>query len=203
MPGYFGIEQLDTVNAGGKIAVDTVYHRVSDLRLINQLGKEISIDSDLKGKILVIDFFFTTCPSVCPRLTDHMRKLAVSYKKDPKKEASLDTVVQFLSITVNPERDSFPVLRAYADRYHANHDHWWFLTGSKKTIYDFARHELKLTVGPGDGGADDFVHTEQFVLVDKDRYIRGYYNGLEDSNTVKCADDIVYLTLERKVKKKN
>jgi len=127
-----------------------------------------------------------------------MSRLVQSFKKDPKKEASLDTVVQFLSLTVNPERDSFPVLRVYADRYHANHDRWWFLTGSKKDIYSFARQQLKLTVGPGDGGADDFVHTEQFVLIDKDRNIRGYYNGLEDSNIVKCADDIVYLTLERK-----
>src|ERR1035438_6761887 len=121
--------------------------------------------------MLVIDFFFTTCPSICPLLSANMRKLQASYKKDPKKEASLDTVVQFISITVNPERDSFQVMRAYADRFGVNHDHWWFLTGDKKTIYNFARNELKVTVGPGDGGADDFIHTEKIVLLDKDRFI--------------------------------
>ena len=146
----------------------------------------------------MIDFFFSTCPSVCPRLSKNMKQLQTSFRKDTKKEASLDTIVQFISITVNPEHDSFPVLRKYADRFGANHDHWWFLTGSKKTIYDFARNELHLTVGPGDGGADDFIHTEQFALIDKDRYIRGYYNGTNDTSVRKCADDIVLLTMERK-----
>jgi protein SCO1 len=199
MPKYYGVERIDS-GAGGK--QDTVYHQVSDLVLVNQLGQVVSLNKDLKGKILVIDFFFTTCPSICPRLTTNMAKLQKSYKKDEKKEASLDTVVQFISITVNPERDSFPVMRAYADRFGANHDRWWFLTGDKKAIYNFARNELKVTVGPGDGGVDDFIHTEKIVLIDKDRYVRGYYDGLKDSSANKCADDIVYLTLERKVKKK-
>jgi protein SCO1/2 len=201
MPGYYGVERVDKVVKAGKTIDDTVYHQIADLVLTNQLGHTISLNSDLRGKMLVIDFFFTTCPSICPVLTGNMRRLQASYKKDPKKEASLDTVVQFISITVDPTHDSFQVLRTYADKYGVNHDHWWFLTGDKKKIYDFARNELKLTVGPGDGGADDFIHTEKMILIDRDRYIRGYYDGLKDTSVRKCADDIVYLTLERKVKK--
>ena len=104
-------------------------------------------------------------------------------------------------MTVNPERDSFQVLRKYADHYGANHDHWWFLTGDKKTIYDYARKELHLSVGPGDGGAEDFIHSKQLVLIDKNRNIRGYYDGLDSIQLRKCADDIVLLTMEKEKKR--
>jgi protein SCO1/2 len=201
MPHYYGIERIDSQAKGGQMHRDTIYHQIKDLVLTNQLGQKVSLNKDLDGKILVVDLFFTTCPSTCPQLTTNMRLLQNSFKKDTKKEASLDTVVQFISITVDPLRDTFPALRAYADKYGANHDHWWFLTGDKKTIYDFARNELGVATGPGDGGADDFIHTSQFVLIDKDRVIRGYYNGLSDTEARKCADDIVLLTLEKKHKK--
>lgn len=131
-----------------------------------------------------------------------MRQLQTSFKKDRKKEASLDTIVQFISITVDPGHDTVQALRAYADRVGANHDRWWFLTGDKKTIYNFIRNELGIASGPGDGGADDFIHTEKFVLLDKNRFIRGYYDGLNDTSVRSCADDIVLLTLERKKVKK-
>ncbi len=180
---------------------DTVFHQVGDLVLTNQLGQRVSLANDLKGRIVVVNFIFTNCPNVCPTLTGNMKLLQKSFKKDTKKQTSLDTVVHLISITVDPERDSFPALRAYADRFGANHDHWWFLTGDKKTIYDFARNEVQLPVGPGTGGADDLVHSERLVLIDKDRYVRGYYNGMDEKEAKQCADDIVLLTLERKHKK--
>jgi protein SCO1/2 len=198
MPRYYGIERIDSADSKKP---DTVYHKINDLVLTNQLGQQVSLNNYLKGKILVIDFFFTTCPSVCPRLTENMRVLQNSFKKDPKKEESLEDNVAFVSITIDPAHDSFPALRAYADRHGANPDHWWFLTGDKKTIYNFARNELHLPVGPGDGGADDFIHTEKLTLLDTDRYIRGYYNGLDNIAVRKCADDIVLLTMEWKHKK--
>jgi protein SCO1/2 len=197
MPKYYRVDSV----TGGKDAPDTFYHHISDLVLTNQLGQAVDLNTMLKGKILVFDFFFTSCNSTCPELTKHMKLLQTSFKKDPKKEASLDTVVQFISITVNPERDSFQLLRSYADHYGANHDNWWFLTGDKRTIYNFARQQLGLTTGPGDGGAEDFIHSEQFVLVDKERFIRGYYNGTQDTDVRKCADDIVLLTIEWKHRK--
>lgn len=177
---------------------DTVFHQVGDLVLTNQLGQRVSLANDLKGKIVVLNFIFTNCPDVCPTLTNNMRLLQKSFRKDTKKQTSMDTVVHLLSITVDPERDSFPALRAFADRFGANHDHWWFLTGDKQTIYNFARKEVQLPVGPGTGGADDLVHSDRLVLIDKDRYVRGYYNGMDEKEAKQCADDIVLLTLERK-----
>jgi protein SCO1/2 len=200
MPRYYGVESIDSISGPDHKKEDTVYHRVADLVLTNQLGHVVSLNKDLAGKIIVLDFFFSTCPSICPRLSGNMELLQNSFKQDRRKESRLDTLVHFVSITVDPVHDSFPVLRAYADRYGANHDHWWFLTGDKKTIYDFARHEVHLPVGPGDGGAEDFIHSEKMVLIDKDRYVRGYYNGLDEKEVRKCADDIVLLTLERKHK---
>ena len=201
IPRHYIIERIDSPKAGSGATPDTIYHQVSDLVLTNQMGERVSINNSLKGKMLVIDFFFADCAATCPRLALGMRVLQNGFKKDPKKETSLENDVQLLSITVMPERDSFQVLRNYADRYKANHDHWYFLTGDKKTIYNFARNELGISTGPGDGGAEDFIHSEKFILIDKDRYIRGYYNGLNDSDVKKCADDIVLLTLERKHKK--
>jgi len=196
MPVHYVIEHIDTSNAGGKAQYDTTYHQVNDLVLTNQLGKTISLNKDLKGKMVVIDFFFVNCPTICPRMTRNMAAMEKAFAKDPKKETSLDTAVQFISITVNPEHDSFPVLRAYADHYGANHDHWWFLTGDKKTIYNFARNELHVDVPPGDGSSADFIHTDNWVLLDKNRYIRGYYNGLDTAGLKHCADDIVLLSIE-------
>jgi len=202
MPLSYGIEKIDSQVVNGKTVKDTTYHQLSDLVLTNQLGEKVSLNKDLEGKILVIDLFFTTCTSTCPQMTSNMRVMEAGFKRDAKKEASLDTVVQFISLTVDPARDTFQALRAYADKYDVNHDHWWFLTGDKKTIYSFARNELGVTTGPGDGGADDFIHTSKFILIDKDRIIRGYYDGTNDTDVRKCADDIVLLTLENKHKKK-
>ncbi len=198
MPGQYRIERVDANN--GK--PDTIYHQVSELTLTNQFGHQVSLNKDYKNKILVIDFFFTTCNSTCPQLTRSMKLLQTSFRKNPKKETSLDSIVQFISITVNPERDSFQALRAYADHYGVNHDTWTFLTGDKPTIYNFARNELGVSTGPGDGGAEDFIHSEQLVLIDKDRIVRGYYSGLNDTAVRKCADDIVLLNMEWKHKKK-
>jgi protein SCO1/2 len=201
MPGYYGIERVDSQATDGKMRYDTVYHNVGDLQATNQLGEAISTNTDLKGRILVVNFFFVDCPTICPKLTGNMTMLQRAFRKNPKMENNLDASVQFLSVTVNPAHDTFALLRAYADRYRADHDHWWFLTGDKKNIYDFARNELHLAVGPGDGGAEDFLHTERLTLIDKDRHIRGYYDGLDTVQLRKCADDIVLLSMEKEHKK--
>jgi len=200
-PRYYVVDSVDIKSVGGKMQYDTMYHTVGDLRLTNQVGELISTDSNLKGKILVFDFFFVSCPTICPRLTANMATLQKAFKKNKAKLGSLDTVVHFISITVNPSNDSFKRLRDYADKHGANSDQWWFLTGDKKVIYNFARNELFVTVAPGDGGPEDFIHTEKMVLVDKDRKIRGYYNGLDTNEVRKIADDIVLLTLEKEKKK--
>ncbi len=181
---------------------DTVFHQVKDLTLVNQLGDTISLNKTLKGKILAVDFMFTSCPSVCPKLTGNMKMLQWAFRKDPKKKRSMEEDVQLISITVNPEADSFPVLRAYADRYGANHDRWWFLTGDKEKIYDYARNELGLSLQPGDGNEHDFIHTQKIVVLDQERYIRGYYDGLDTAAISQCAYDISLLSIENKNRKK-
>jgi len=197
MPKHYLVDKVQEKTEGGHTIKDTVYHTVADISLIDQVGRAVSLNKDLAGKMLVVDFFFTSCTASCPQLSSNMRLLQTSFKKDNRKEASLDTIVQFISITVDPAHDSFPALRAYADRYSANPDHWWFLTGDKKSIYNYARNELGVVTGPGDGGAEDFIHTEKIVLIDRNRQVRGYYDGLDVVQVRKCADDIVLLTLEK------
>lgn len=182
-------------------AKDSIYHRVEELTLTNQFGEQVSLNKDLKGKMVLINFFFTNCPSICPQISSNIEMLQDAFKKDPKKKTTLDTAVHFISISVDPERDSFPALRAYADRYKANPDHWWFLTGNRQTIYNFARKQLFVTMQEGSGGIDDFIHSEKLVLLDSNRYIRGYYNGRDTADIIRCADDIVILTRQKRKKK--
>jgi protein SCO1/2 len=201
LPHYYGVEKVDTLSSGGKTTYDTTFRHVTDLRGVNQLGREVSLNKDLKGKIVVVDFFFVNCPDVCPRLTGNMTLLQKAFRKSFKHASGLEDDVHLVSITVNPERDSFPALRAYAEKFGVDHDHWWFITGDKRAIYDYARNQLGVAVGPGDGGAEDFIHTEKLVLLDKERHVRGYYDGLDTVQLRQCADDMVLLTMEKKKRK--
>lgn len=177
-----------------KTVYDTVFHKVKELVLTNQLGQTVSLNKDLRGKILVIDFIFTTCPTICPRLSANMKDLQKAYiKKNPE-------LVQFISITVDPKNDTVQALRAYADRFNADHDRWWFLTGDSKTIFDYAQNELGLTLQPSDANEGAFDHSVQMVLVDTARNIRGYFNGLDKAETKKVADDIYILNVEKRKK---
>ena len=199
-PRYFADSIVNKV-VNGKSTTDTVWHQVSNISLTNQLGEQVSLD-DLKGKVIIADFFFTRCPSICPTLTRNMKELQNALKmKNPRRKID-SAFVQFLSFSVDPERDSVPVLKKYADRYGVNHDSWWLLTGSKKEIYDFALNELKL--GLQDGGTVDsnFIHTGKFVMLDKERIVRGYYDGLDTLSLSKLAEDLTLLLLEKDRKKK-
>lgn len=202
LPAYYIVEKVETVVKNGVAVADTIYHKTNELELVNQVGETRKLNTDLKGRILVLDFFFASCKTTCPRLAKSMQTLQKGFRRDPKKASTLENSVHFISITVMPEHDSFQVLRMYADKYGANPDHWWFMTGDKKAIYNYIRNELQLAAGAGDGGVEDLIHTEKLVLLDQDRFVRGYYNGLNDTSVRKCADDIVLLTLEKKRKKK-
>jgi protein SCO1/2 len=180
----------------GKEVNDTIWHRVANIRLQNQLGDTVSLDS-LKGKVIVIDFFFTHCASICPILTRNMRHLQNALKLKDYTRRVDTTFVKFLSLTVDPAHDSPEVLRRYADRYGVNSDVWWMLTGPKKTIYDFALNELKLGLQDSVSVDSNFVHTDYIALLDRDRVIRGYYHGTDTAAVAKLADDIVYIMLEK------
>lgn len=185
---YFIPDSVIVSEKNGKTVTDTIWHKVKNITFTNQLGKKVSLD-DLHGKILVINFFFTRCPSICPGLALSMKKLQNSFVKN-------DSIVQFISISVDPAHDSVPQLRKFADRFNANHDTWWFVTGDKKEIYDFAFNELKASLA--DKEVDTaFLHTENFFLLDSNRVVRGWYNGFDKEKQVKLVRDIPLLMLEK------
>lgn len=201
MPRRFYSDSINTFIKDGKEYTDTVWHKVNNVTLMNQLGKQVSLD-DLRGRVIVADFFFTHCPNICPTLTQNMRKLQNGLKiKDNIR--NIDTsFVQFLSFTVDPERDSVPVIKKYADKYSVDHDIWWMLTGPKKTIYDFALNELKMGAGDEKNVDSNFMHTSKFVLLDKDRVVRGYYDGTDSVAINNLARDLIFILLEKDKKRK-
>ncbi len=185
----------------GKSITDTVWHRVTDVRLKNQLGNEVSLH-DLEGKIIVVNFFFTHCPSICPALTRSMKKLQGTLKLRDQTKLVDTPFVHFLSFSVDPERDSVERIKAYADKYAVNPDLWWMLTGDRKTIYNFGLNELKLGMPDSSSVDTNFIHSQYFVLLDRDRVVRGYYNGLDSSAVKRLSEDVVFLMLEKDKKKK-
>jgi protein SCO1/2 len=202
MPRRFYDDSIITKVKDGKETTDTVWHQVKNISLTNQLGNTVTLD-ELKGKVLVIDFFFTHCGSICPALTHNMKKLQDAIKRQDNIKYADTNFVQLLSFSVDPERDSVPVLKKYADKFGVNHDVWWMLTGSKKTIYDFAFEELKVDKYNDEPIDSSFVHTSRFTVLDKDRIVRGYYNGLDDTSLSRLSNDIVLLMLEKDKKKKS
>jgi len=194
-PRYYPDDVVETIKKGKRVS-DTIWHKTADFKLQNQLGQTVSLH-ELRGKIVVADFFFTHCPSICPFLTKNMKGLQDALKmKDVTKR--IDTsFVQFLSFSVDPERDSVAQLKKYADHFGVNPDVWWMLTGPKKTIYDFALNEAKLGLQDGEGVDSLFIHTQKFVVLDKNGVVRGYYNGLDTLELSKLAEDITLLMLEK------
>jgi len=196
MPRRFYEDSVITKITDGKETSDTIWHQVRNITLTNQLGRAVSL-GQLRGKIIVADFFFTHCGSICPALTANMKKMQDAVVKQDNIKYADTSFVQFLSFSVDPERDSVPVLKKYADKYAVNHDTWWMLTGPKKEIYDFALNELKMGLVDGEGVDSNFIHTQKMVLMDKDHVVRGYYNGLDSADLSKLANDIVFIMLEK------
>jgi protein SCO1 len=202
MPKRYFFDSVSTRMQDGKQIEDTFWHSVSPISLTNQLGATVSLDQ-LKGKVIVLDFFFTHCPSICPTLTHNMKQLQDALKVDESRKRADSSFVQFLSFSVDPERDSAPALKKYGDRFGVNPDLWWLLTGPKKSIYDFALNELKLGLVDGEGVDSNFIHTQKMTLLDKDHLVRGYYDGLDSASLSKLAKDIVFIMLEKDRHKKS
>lgn len=162
-------------------------HRVGDFNLTDQNGNTVT-PNNFKDKIYVTDFFFVTCPTICPKMTDQMLRVYEEFKDND--------AVLLLSHTVMPEEDSVPVLKEYADKIEVNSNKWKFVTGDKKQIYDLARKTYFAAVTEGDGGVDDFIHTENFVLVDKEKRLRGFYDGTSKKDVDRLINDIYTLLSE-------
>ncbi|MCJ7465663.1 MAG: SCO family protein [Maribacter sp.] len=160
------------------------YHTIADFALINQNGKKIT-QAAYKDKIYIADFFFTTCPSICPIMTKNMA--------DIQKRILNDDAVLLLSHSVTPEIDSVAQLKKYALEKGVDDRKWNLVTGDKKQIYDLARKSYLAVKTDGDGGPYDMIHTENFILVDKERRIRGFYDGTKGEDIDRLMDDIVIL----------
>ncbi|MDA9906781.1 SCO family protein [Flavobacteriaceae bacterium] len=164
------------------------YHTIADFSLINQNGKTVTQDT-YNNKIYIADFFFTTCQTICPIMTDHMVILQNKLKLDPD--------VMLLSHTVTPEIDSVAQLKKYALNKGVLDSKWNLVTGDKKEIYQLARKSYLAVKSSGDGGEYDMIHTENFILVDQKKRIRGYYDGTLEEDIESLLNDIDILKKEQ------
>lgn len=160
------------------------YHSIADFKLVNQNGDTIT-QNTYADKIYVADFFFTTCPSICPVMTANLADVQDEFKDDNE--------VLLLSHSVTPEIDSVAQLKKYAIEKGVIDQKWNLVTGDKKQIYELARKSYLAVMDDGDGGAYDMIHTENFMLIDKERRIRGYYDGTNKEEVEKLIRDIEIL----------
>jgi protein SCO1/2 len=175
---YFG----KTIQADG--GGDKVYSSIGEFSFTNQENKTIT-NKHIENKIAVFNFFFSRCNTVCPEMLTNEMKLAGIFKNDSD--------VKILSITVDPQTDSVQNLKEYSSLYNIQNKQWQFLTGNKTDIYRFARKGLEVIATDGDGGPDDFIHSDMLVLIDREGKIRGYYKGTEKSRVDALINDIVKL----------
>lgn len=160
------------------------YHKIANFKLINQNGDTIT-NNNFDNKIYVADFFFTTCQTICPIMTNHMAELQAYYKNDKD--------VMLLSHTVTPAIDTVAQLKKYALSKGVIDSKWHLVTGPKKHIYELARKSYLAVKSTGNGDAYDMIHTENFMLIDKKRQIRGFYDGTNPEDIQRIISDIAVL----------
>ncbi len=194
MPQRYFYDSVTVNEKKGKTIYDTAWHHVKNISFTNQLGHQVSLH-DIKGKVIVLDFFFTRCPVTCPNMTKAMKRLQNSFKN--KNDTSF---VQFISISVDPLYDSVLQLRKFADKHKINPDNWWLVTGNRKEIYDFAFNEMKANLADTDVDTS-FIHTLDFFLLDREKIIRGWYNAFDSTEQNRLVRDIPLLMLEKERKK--
>jgi protein SCO1 len=167
---------------------DTAFHKIRPFRLADQNG-QVFTEKSIKNKICVVDFFFTICPGICPKMTKNMSVLQSEFIKNDH--------ILLLSHSVTPQKDSVAILAAYAKAKGVNYDKWRLLTGTKDEIYNLGRKYYFVEEDLGEErDIDVFLHTENFVLIDKNRMIRGIYNGLDENSINALIEDIKVLEKE-------
>jgi protein SCO1 len=162
-------------------------HRIESFTLLNQDSEQVTL-KNFEHKIIVTNFFFTRCPVVCPKMNKQVKRLQDAFKGD--------TAIHFLSFTVDPEHDAPVQLRNYIDHLGIDKKQWTLCTGAKKDLYALARNSFMVVATDGDGGPNDFIHSDQLVLVDKAKRIRGYYTGTNENDVNKLMNDIKKLNHE-------
>ncbi len=167
-------------------------HTIGEFEFTNQNGKQIS-NKDVKGKVFVVEYFFTTCGTICPAMNKQMQRVQIAHSEEKN--------FKILSFTVDPDVDDVKQMKLYAEGHHADDNQWWFLTGEKDKLYALARKSF-FVLKPaeaqnlGDAGSD-FIHTNNFVLVDQKMRIRGYYDGTNEVEVDQLIKDIGLLLNEK------
>ncbi|GMQ30837.1 SCO family protein [Algoriphagus confluentis] len=151
-------------------STDSGQHFIPEFSFLNQNGESLG-RAEMEGKITIVDFFFTSCPSICPLMSKEMERVNDMFRDEPK--------IQIMSISIDPEYDTLEILKEYAEKHNAIPGKWHFLSGPKEETYQLAKCGFVLPTLDGNGVPDDFVHSDKFVLIDEMGRIRGYYSGTD------------------------
>jgi protein SCO1/2 len=183
----YGNREAVTKTVNGQTITDTAYQTIPAFRFINQYGDSIT-NKNLDGKIYVADFFFTTCPSICPVMHRNMLQVYNEFKNTAD--------FKIISHTIDPKHDSVPVLKKYADKLGVTGNSWWFLQGKKEDTYQLGEKSYLVAVKQDNGTAGGYVHQGYFVLIDKQKRIRGSYDGTDPKQVTQLIADIKTLQTE-------
>ena len=176
----------ETKEVAGK--VDTIYHRIPNFKFINQDSVEVT-ELDYAGKIYVADFFFTSCPTICPKMKTQMLRIYQRYLTNSN--------IKFLSHSIDPDYDRPAVLKSYANRLEVDAKKWNFVTGPKEAIYQIAQKSYMVSAQEDKQEVGGFVHSGAFILVDAQRHVRGIYDGTKEAEVNKLIEDIEILLHEK------
>jgi len=183
----FGNRDAVTKMVNGKEVTDTVYQTIPDFKFVNQYGDSIT-NKSLNGYVYVADFFFTTCPSICPIMHRNMLNVYKEYKSVSD--------FKIISHSIDPKHDSVAVLKKYADKLGIKGNSWWLLQGKKEETYQLGEKSYLVSVKEDSGTPGGYVHQGWFVLVDKQKRVRGYYDGTDEKQVTKLIGDIKILLAE-------
>lgn len=184
---YLGRHDYVEKTVNDQTVVDTLYHKVADFSFVDQDSTQVT-PSTFEDKIYVTDFFFTSCPTICPVMKTQMLRVYEAFKDNEE--------VALLSHTIDPEYDTVALLRDYADRLGVSSDKWHFVTGEKDAIYEMGLKSYMVTAMEDDQEPGGFIHSGAFILVDKDKHIRGMYDGTEQGQVDLLIRDIEKLLQE-------
>lgn len=184
---YYGEQEVIKKVVDGKEVEQTIYPVIPDFSFINEDG-EVVTEKDFKNKVYVADFFFVTCPTICPVMKKNMLTVYNEYKENPE--------VKILSHTIDPEHDTPEVLKKYATDLGISGKMWQFVTGDKDKIYDIGQKHYMVSALEDSSQAGGYIHSGAFVLIDKDRHIRGMYDGTTEEGTAKLIQDLAILLKE-------
>lgn len=185
-----GRKEIKNVEFDGGIDADTIYHTIRDFSFTNQDGATVTHDT-FNDKIYIADFFFTTCPTICPIMKTQMLRVYEKYKENPD--------VLILSHSIDPKHDSVEVLSDFADRLGVSSDMWHFVTGSQEDIFDIGQNSYMITAVEDPNEAGGLLHSGAFLIVDKQRRIRGIYDGTKAEKVDQLLNDIDVLLKEYEI----